>query len=342
MHLLTALVVLLSATPAQGPLRPLEIYFVDVEGGAATLIVTPSLETILIDTGSAGDRDAERIARVVRGPAGRAHIDHVIATHWHLDHFGGHADLAKRIPLRNFYDRGEPEQPDDPVNYPALIAAYRKVTGGKSTVMKPGDRLPLRQAEGTARLEMLCVVGSGKTVPDRPGAPRNPHAENHVQRPPDPSDNAQSLGFRLRFGDFVFLNLGDITWNVEYDLIAPTDKIGPVDLFQVTHHGLDLSNNPALLQTIRPTAAVISNGPRKGAHPAVVAALRAAGTKAVYQLHRNLGAGDTEQTDRARIANLLAECNGEYVVARVAPDGRSFTLQIGANGTPERFEVRKK
>ena len=86
----------------------LTIYVVDVEGGNATLFVTPSGETVLIDTGNGGAqaaRDAGRIMEAAKD-AGVTKIDHLIITHWHGDHFGGLGDLARQIPIAHYYDHG--------------------------------------------------------------------------------------------------------------------------------------------------------------------------------------------------------------------------------------------
>src|SRR3954452_13803387 len=91
--------------------KTLDIYFIDVMGGAATLIVTPEKESILIDSGWPGfdDRDPKRIVHVLKDVAGFDHIDHLVTTHWHTDHFGGVAGLSKLIEIRHFWDRGLPE-----------------------------------------------------------------------------------------------------------------------------------------------------------------------------------------------------------------------------------------
>src|SRR5947209_18652656 len=92
--------------------RGLDVYFVDTEGGAATLIVTPAGESVLIDCGNPGKRDAERINKTAR-EAGLTAIDKLLITHWHLDHYGGVAHLSELIPIRKFYDRGIPDKLED-------------------------------------------------------------------------------------------------------------------------------------------------------------------------------------------------------------------------------------
>src|SRR5262245_29651048 len=94
--------------------RPLDLYWVDVEGGAATLIVTPAGESVLIDTGNPGGRDSKRIIQAAKD-AGVNRIDHLLTTHFHIDHFGGAAEVAEALPIGTIYDNGIPDKsPDDP------------------------------------------------------------------------------------------------------------------------------------------------------------------------------------------------------------------------------------
>lgn len=159
----------------------------------------------------------------------------------------------------------------------------------------------------------------------------------------DKSDNAKSMGFILSYGDWRFLDLGDLTWNIEYKLVHPSDKIGPVDVFQVNHHGLEISNNPVLLQTVKPRVAVFNNGARKGGQPSVTATLRRIPeVQAIYQLHRNVTVGAQENTDPEYIANPDEKCQGESIKLSVAPDAKSYTLTVGSTGKPKKYETRGK
>lgn len=319
----------------------LDIYFIDVEGGAATLIVTPTGESLLIDSGYPDNqgRDRDRILKVVRDVAGRKHLDHASVSHWHLDHYGNHAALAAMIPIRNFWDRGIPESLAEDKQFETRIANYRAASQNKSRKLSVGDKLPL-QSDKTP-LSVKVVTASGEVIANT-GSP-NPFAAEHKPQPDDPSDNARSLSLLLKFGPFTFLTCGDLTWNVEARLVTPNNPIGQVDLFMVTHHGLNVSNNPVLVQAIDPHVAVICNGPEKGANLETQQTLkRLKSLESLYQLHRNIKLKPDQQTAAEYIANdgTTADCQGVYVKASVAPDGTSYTLQIGESGKPREFKTR--
>lgn len=317
----------------------LDIYFIDTEGGAATLIVTPTGESILVDTGNPETRDADRIYQTAT-TAGLKGINHLITTHWHADHYGGVGHLAKLIPIARFYDHGIPDTlQEDPKRFPALIQAYREASGGKSITLKPGDEVALKQPSAGPALRLRCLCGDGSVIADAPNSPANA-VEQEQPKPEDKSDNARSVGFLLTYGDFRFLDLGDLTWNVEEKLVRPTDKIGPVDVYQVTHHGLDSSNNPVLMKTVKPRVAICNNGARKGAAPVVIAMLRRLPeTQAVYQLHRNVTPG-AENTDPEYIANSEEKCSGDGIKLSVAPDGKNYSVTVGKSGKSHQYATR--
>jgi beta-lactamase superfamily II metal-dependent hydrolase len=312
----------------------LNVYFIDVEGGASTLLVTPAGESVLIDCGNPGSRDAARIHAATR-KAGVKAIDHLFITHWHSDHYGGAERLADLLPVRNFHDRGIPEKlSEDRTRFPVLIGAYKKASGGKSKTVKPGDEIKLKQADGAPAVKMICVCASGEVIGEKKDAKANPFAKEHKAKAADPTDNARSLGFVLSFGSWRFLDLGDLTWNVEYKLVSPSNRIGEVDVYQVTHHGQDSSNNPVLVKSVNPRVSVCNNGPRKGGHPGVVSTLRRLpDIEGIYQLHRNLGAKDGETADADRIANDgRKKESGAGIVVKVAADAKTYTVTITRTG----------
>lgn len=319
----------------------LDLYFIDVEGGAATLIVTPAGESMLIDSGypDFGGRDRDRILKVVQDVAGLKQIDHAVVSHWHLDHYGNHAALAANIKIGQFWDRGIPDVLQEDAKFGERAAAYRAAAQNQSKALKVGDKLPLKS--GKTPLTMTVVTASGEVLPND-GEP-NPFAYLHVPQPDDPSDNARSLSELLTFGKFRFLTCGDLTWNVEAKLMTPKNPLGKVDLFMVTHHGLPVSNNPVLVRAIDPRVAVICNGPTKGAHANTLATLRSVTSlQAWYQLHRNVELDELSQTPAAFIANQdgSSACAGIWIKVSVEPDGAGYTVQVGPEGKPVRYATR--
>jgi beta-lactamase superfamily II metal-dependent hydrolase len=322
--------------------KPLEIYFIDTEGGAATLIVTPLGESVLVDTGNPGERDAGRIARAAKEMARLEAIDHLIITHWHADHHGGVPRLVELIPVKRFYDHGVPEPLTQDIRRDQ-IEAYRKAGGAAATRLRPGDEVPLKQPPQGPSLKLRVLAADGIVLEEQPGAPqvRACDRKGHEARPADTSDNARSVAFLLTFGSFDFFDGGDLTWNVEHKLACPRNIPGQADVFQVNHHGLDQSNNPVLLEALKPRVAIINNGARKGAEPGTVAALKASpGLEAIFQLHRNVRTGSDGNAPPEQIANDEETCKGELVRLSVAPDGKAYVVHVPAKGTERRYAAQ--
>jgi len=319
----------------------LDIYFIDVEGGAATLFVTPEGESLLIDSGYPDNngRDLNRILKVTKEVAGRTHLDHAVVSHWHLDHFGNHAALRAQIDIRNFWDRGIPDQLMEDPKFSERIGNYRAASQNKSKKLVPGDLIPLKSK--ATPLELKVVTASGDVIPNT-GNP-NPFSGEHKPQPEDTSDNAKSLSLLLTFGKFTFLCCGDLTWNVEAKLMTPNNPLGSIEMFMVTHHGLPVSNNPVLVKAIEPHVAVMCNGPTKGGHADTQRTLRQVKSlEALYQLHRNVELKPEDQTPVEFIANLepTVDCKGNFIKASIAPGGGSYTVQIGSEGDPRQFHTR--
>jgi beta-lactamase superfamily II metal-dependent hydrolase len=340
---LAAVAVVAAARASAGapPAKGLDIYWVDVEGGAATLIVTPAGESVLVDTGWPGTRDPDRIEQAMR-EAGVSRIDHLVTTHWHGDHVSGLAMLAERLPVGRFYDHGFPKNaPDIPAE---LKGAYVEATRGGSTVVRPGDEVPLRQTPGTPPIHLRVVTSDGAVVGEAPGAPQTrpcPARPPHAAIPDDPSDNYRSVGLRLSFGGFDFLDLGDLTWNVEHKLACPKNLVGVVDVYQVTHHGVDNSNNPLLVASVAPTVAVVNNGAKKGGSAAVYRILRATPSiKDVFQLHRNVQTSAADNAPPERVANDQEACRGEWIRLRVDRRAKSYDVEVHGKGTRRTYAVK--
>jgi len=325
-----------TASPAQ---RGLEIYWVDVEGGGATLIVTPARESVLIDTGFPGARDAHRIHRVATQAAGLSRIDHVIVTHFHIDHFGGLAELARLMPVGTLHERHLASAPEGERAQPQL-EAYKALAVERRAVVRAGDRLTLKQALGTAPLQLEILGANAQFVAPR-GAVDNAACRGLSTKDPDPSDNKNSVVSLLSYGPFRFFHGGDLIWAAEADLACPRDRVGgAVDLYQANHHASDRSNNPVLLQTLRPSVVVVNNGPRKGGEAGALAALASQKSiRAVYQMHKSLRVPEGN-TDPARIANEDESCAGYFIKLSVDPKGRSYTMWVPPTGHRQRYATR--
>ena len=337
------LLAILCASPLQADEKNgrLDIYFIDVEGGAATLFVTPAGETLLIDSGYPDNngRDRDRIIKVLKEVAGKQQIDHAAVSHWHLDHFGNHASLAAVVPVKNFWDRGIPETLQEDAKFVDRIGPYIAASQKKSKKLVPGDLLTLKSGE--TPLTAKVVTSSGEVIAN--DGPPNPFAAQHKPQADDPTDNAKSISLLFKFGKFSFLTCGDLTWNVEAKLVTPNNPLGKVEMFMVTHHGLEVSNNPVLVQAIQPRVTVMCNGPTKGGHQQTQQTLRATKSiTAAFQLHRNVNLKLEEQTPAEFIANQesTAECKGRFVKASVAPGGGSYTVQIMPEGKVWEYTTR--
>jgi competence protein ComEC len=329
-----------------------DIYWVDVEGGAATLMVTPAGESILIDTGNPGIRDAGRIHKLATEIAGVKKIDHLITTHFHLDHFGGAEPLSQLMPIGILYDNGLPQNsPDkwkktDP-RWPIISKPYRNMTVDKRNVIRPGDKLSLKQRPDTAEVSIMCVVAQQELLPltESTKKKKNPLTGSVENKSEDLSDNANSVGVMVSVGDFRFLDCGDLTWNVEANLVTPYNRIGLVDVYQVNHHGLDVSNNPLLIKSIQPTVSIMNNGDTKGCQPNTFATLASTPSiKAMYQVHKNLRNDSDNNTKDEHIANITGkdDCAGHYIKLSIAPDGDNYTVSIPAHGHTRIFETKSK
>ncbi|MBL7188666.1 MAG: MBL fold metallo-hydrolase [Phycisphaerae bacterium] len=321
----------------------LDIYFLDMVGGGSTLIVTPLGESVLIDTGSLEPkhRDADRIYRACRY-AGMEHIDYLITTHFHSDHFGAILELTKRIPVKCFMDKGAlpPKHEQENKRFKQLYPLYLQATGGNIKTIRAGDDIPLRNdPSGEIPQIKLHCVASEKQVEGFSGDIDAP-VEGFTIKEPDTSDNGRSIALLLTYGRFKFFAGGDITWNIEHHLAHPVNRIRRVDLYQVTHHGLDQSNNPLLLKALNPTVCVAMNGPRKGIQPNTFAALKALpDIKAIYQIHYNTQYGDGGNTSADLIANAKGQ-EGGFIKVSVAPEKKIFTVSIGMKQRKKWFPIQ--
>jgi beta-lactamase superfamily II metal-dependent hydrolase len=293
----------------------LNIYVIDVEGGNATLFVSPSKESLLIDTGNNGDgaaRDAGRIMEAVKD-AGLQQIDHLIITHWHSDHFGGLDALAPQIPIREFIDHGPNAQPNATTDEYIKTTYPRLYAKSKHTVAKPGDRIAMRG------VDILVVTSAGETIKAAlPGAgATNPYCAAFKENKGNDED-PQSVGVHVTFGSFKTMHLGDLTRTKEKELMCPNNRIGVLDLLLGLHHGQPTSNSPVLVHAVHPRVAIMNNGTRKGGDPETMTTLHLSpGLEDLWQMHFSQLSGQEYTVPGMFIANLLDEPQASIPVAAI-------------------------
>ncbi len=308
--------------------KSLQIYFIDVEGGQSTLIVSPSGQSLLIDAGWPGyeGRDADRIIAAAH-QAGIQQLDYVLITHYHRDHVGGVPQLADGIKIGTFLDHG-PNMEDSEVTR-ADYAAYQKtVEGHAHVVVKPGWKLPIKGIE----VRFLTSGGDHITSPLPGAGDANPYCAKEPAAEVDNTENARSVGILVSYGKFRFLDLADLTKKKELELACPNNLLGTVDLFLVTHHGSDSSNAKALDWALHPRVAVIDNGPRKGASPVAWQIVHdAPGLEDLWQLHYAAESDRDHNVADECIANVKENCQGKYIKVSAKDDG-TFTVTNGRTG----------
>jgi outer membrane protein assembly factor BamB/beta-lactamase superfamily II metal-dependent hydrolase len=240
--------------------RTLDIFFIDVEGGQATLLVTPAGESLLIDAGYAGrgGRDPDRIMAAVR-EARLERLDYLLVTHFHPDHAGGVADLATRIPIGTFIDYGSPMGTDRMAT--GSFRNYEPVRGrGAHLQPKPGDRLPLKGIEA----DVVSAAGEILTRRLSGGGRENPACATFEVEPADGTENFRSIGLRVKHGEFRFVDLADLMGVTLASLVCPVNLLGEASVYLVPHHGNYDSNVLPVLVALRPRVAIMNNGAHQG------------------------------------------------------------------------------
>jgi beta-lactamase superfamily II metal-dependent hydrolase len=325
--------VLCLALPAPAA-KTLDFYFIDVEGGQATLIVTPAGQSVLVDAGWPGynGRDADRIAAAAKH-AGLKKIDYLLVTHYHTDHVGGVPQLLAKFPVAAVIDHGANTETGKGAD--ALWKGYEEaVAKCKRIVIKSGDSLPFKGLE----TKVVCARGDLIEKPLKGAGDANPLCADEKRRDDDKTENARSIGFVINYGKFRFVDLADLTWNKELDLACPNHKVGRVDVYLVTHHGMNMSGPAAMVHALHPRVAVMNNGAKKGGSPESFEIIRRSpGLEDLWQLHFALGAGKQGNSPDSLIANTEAACEGKWLKMTVASNG-SFTLENSRNGYKKTYK----
>ena len=340
-----AVVATIGLVPTRGQ-EALRIYFVDVEGGQATLIVSPSGESLLIDSGFPGERDAGRIAAAATD-AGVEEIDFHMVTHLHADHLGSTPVLATTLPILNYVDVGTLVEPNS--RSAGAYEAYADVRrNGHHILAKAGDQIPVDGLD----VQIVIAGGTALTEPLPGAGERNPLCEGFSPLPRDDSEDARSVGVVIRYGNFSMVDLGDLTWNKEHDLACPDNMLGTVDLYLSTRHGLNGAGLPALVHGLRPRVSVINNAGTKGASPEHFQTIRnSPGLEDIWQLHYSMPRDPIPQlyetsrpggpglnTSESLIANL-DDTTAHYLKLTARADG-SFVLLNPRNGHTREYPGR--
>ncbi|MBZ5642436.1 MAG: MBL fold metallo-hydrolase [Acidobacteriia bacterium] len=329
--------------------KPLNVYFIDVEGGQSTLFVTPSGQSLLVDTGWPGARDADRIVAAAK-QAGVSQIDYLVLTHYHGDHAGGVVDLAARIPIKTFVDHGPnvEEALGTPQNYSAYLPVREK---GQHILAKPGDKLPIKGANfqvvsAAAETITNSLAGAGTANP----LCADFQPKDETKDPLIGGENKQSVGMVISLGKFRMVDFGDLTWNKEHDLACPNNLVGTIDLYVVSHHGQDISSLPMLVHAMRPRVAVMDNGAKKGgAIPTFETLRKSPGLEDLWQLHYAVDAADHNSPEQF-IANtgvggtLMTGVPDETIPNVIKVSARadgSFTVTNTRNGFHKDYGPRR-
>jgi competence protein ComEC len=330
----------LVAVAAPGTAKALQIYFVDVEGGQATLFITPEGKSLLIDTGwpDNNGRDADRIVTAAKD-AGIKKIDFVLITHFHDDHVGGAPQLAAKIPVGTFIDHGENRETNSE-GVQRVFAAYQQLlaTGKyKHITAKPGEVLPITGMQ-------VRVVSADGALIERPlpgGGKDNASCANAAKPPVDVTENPRSVGTLITFGKLRILDLGDLTMDKEMELMCPMNKIGRVDIYVVSHHGWLQSGSPVLVHAIAPRVAIMDNGAKKGGSPATWDVIeKSPELEDLWQLHYSDEGGGTHNVAAPFLANLQGPDTGNYLKGTASPDG-SFEVFNSRTRETKKYAAKK-
>ncbi len=351
MKLLSAFLCLLVAVafvPVVRAASTLDIWVIDVEGGKAVIARSPSGQTMMIDggvptmPGRAGappqekDRDLNRVTAAA-ADAGIKQFDVYLITHYDVDHVGNVPNIYGKFPAKLLIDHG-PLLPN-----PKLAAGNRRsadayvafLPGKKRISVKPGDTIPFGDVK-------ITVLTSNEEVIKKalPGAGKpNAACPATLPEPMRGDDNAASVGTLWQFGKFRMGDFGDMLQWVEMRLMCPNNPVGTVDLLMGSHHGLAVSNSPALVHGLAPKAVVTNNGERKGIAPEVVKTYRSSpGLQDVWQLHYSTTAGAELNSPEQLIANMKQQgCQGYWIKISASRDG-SFTITNARNNFSKTYK----
>jgi competence protein ComEC len=324
----------LCAAPAS---KNLDVHMIDVEGGKAILVVSPSGETMLYDAGWPGARDVGRIVAAAQS-AKVTQIDYLVMSHYDIDHVGSLAELSAAIPIKHVIDNGDPapESKGAPRNYKPYAAAREKIP---HTVVKPGDKIPVKG------IDITVITAAGKRI-DKPlkgAGAANPVCATLKEPAVLPTDNEDnmSIGLLFEYGKFRMLDLADLEQAYDYRLMCPNNPVGQVDVWNVSVHGQAKGPSPALAGALHARVDLLENGPRKGGDAATWPVLRnAPGLEDIWQVHYSFnGTKETNPPENFNV-NLVEKCEAKELTISAHKDG-GFTVTNTRNGFSKTYKPRK-
>lgn len=331
---LAALALLLAAPLAASD--TLDLYVIDVEGGKAMIVRGPSGRTMIVDGGMPNARDLARVSAAADA-LGIKQFDVHLITHYDVDHVGNVPAIYGKYPAKLLVDHGPllPNPKMASINRRAADAYVAFLRDKKRLSVKPGDRVPFGDVA-------VSVVISNEEAIARPlpgGGKPNALCPASSPDPARGDDNAASIGTVWQFGKFRMADFGDLLQWAELRLMCPNNPIGAVGLLMVNHHGIGLSNHPALVHALQPKVAIVNNGERKGISPDVARTLRSSpGIEDVWQAHHSTTAGADLNAPESFNANLKAQdCQGHWIKVSARRDG-SFTVTNSRNSFSKTYK----
>jgi competence protein ComEC len=343
MRFMRIVAVVLLMVSAAAAAKTLDMYVIDV-GGKASLFVSPSGETMVIDAGIPATVD--RIVEACKA-LGVKKIDYMVVSHYDGDHVGGVPPLASRIPIVTFVDHGANVQmtPSTVKNVDAYMALTAKA---KHLVVKAGDRIPIKgfdalvvMAGGEAITEPL--KGAGQPNPACDTTPRKtwgPNARGVVDNH-DTNENSQAVTLLITYGKFRMLDPADLTWNKDRDLFCPVNRVGTVDLYMTANHGIENGNSPVMVNAVRPRVVIADNAPNHGGTPEVFQIIESApGLEDYWQLNYSPTGGEKANVKPDFIANAAGTPGGKWIKVSVERDG-TFTVLNTGNNFSKTYKPRK-
>ena len=307
-----------------------------MEGGQSTLLVAPSGASLLVDTGwpDNNGRDTDRILAAMH-EAGITKLDHVLITHFHVDHVGGVPNLVARVKVGEFLDHGVNRE-DSEITRHDYAAYLKAIQGTPRRIVHPGDTIDI------PGLTTIVLTADGEHIASVPGVtPKpNPYCASEPHWDLDQTENPRSAGILVRYGKFRFLDLGDLTKAKEIPLVCPDNLIGRVDLYLVNHHGMNLSNSRAFVDAIHPRVAIMDNGAHKAGSPEAWQTVHESpGLEDLYMLHTAEGSDAAHNSAEELIANLKGGADGAYFKVTASADG-SFSVLNSRTGKTKDYPSR--